>query len=141
MNKFNILKERLQEHGWYLGWALPCCQTCAWMELPGEHPDGPFKDQDIDYDKVLFNHEQDCQLECEYDDEKQEYILPEGVTKGDYSVFPHTTTEQQTDSLFCFSGENVGIANLKMILPVIEQAGCTYEWNGNPQSRIHIDWS
>jgi hypothetical protein len=111
------------------------------MELPGEHPDGPFKDQDIDYDKVLFNHEQDCQLECEYDDEKQEYILPEGVTKDDYSVFPHTTTEQQTDSLFCFSSEDKGIENLKMILPVIEQAGCIYEWNGNPQSRIHIDWN
>ena len=141
MNKFNTLKQRLQEHGWYLGWALPCCQTCAWMGLPMEHLDGPFKGQEVDLDKVLFNHEQDCELECGWDDEKQEYILPEGVTREDYSVFPHTTPEQQTDSLFCFSGEGKGIENLKNILPVIEAAGCTYEWSGSPQSRIHIDWS
>jgi hypothetical protein len=141
MNKFDTLKDRLQEHGWYLGWALPCCQSCAWMELPMEHKDGPFKGQEVDYDKVLFNHEQDCLLDCEYDEENEKYILPEGMTRDDYSVFPHTTPEQQTNSLFCFSGEEVGIENLKKILPVIEAAGCRYDWSGSPNSRIEIDWS
>lgn len=59
MNGFRKMQEALREHGWYVGWNLPCCQTCAWAELPYEFEDG----SEIDFSKVLFNHSQDCEFE------------------------------------------------------------------------------
>src|SRR6056300_1012828 len=55
---FSILQKRLREEGWYVGWNLPCCQSCAWAELPFEFEDG----SEIDLNKVLFNHSQDCEV-------------------------------------------------------------------------------
>ncbi len=140
MNGFRKMQQQLQEAGWYVAWALPCCQSCAWESIPLEHEDGPFKGQDIDLDRVLFNHEQDCQLECEYDEEADKYILPEGMTEDDYSTFPHTTPEEQSSSLFSFSATEQGVKNLISVLPIIKEAGCTVRWNKNPNSRIQIIW-
>ena len=72
-HNFYKLKQRLQEQGWYVAWAHPCCQTCAWQEVPYEHPDGPNEGKELDWNKLLFNHEQDCNMECEYDEENDEY--------------------------------------------------------------------
>ena len=58
-NGFRRLQQRLREEGWYVGWNLPCCSSCAWAELPYEFEDGT----DIDLSKVLFNHSQDCEVE------------------------------------------------------------------------------
>lgn len=135
---FYKMKHLLQEQGWYVGWAHPCCQTCAWQEIPFEHPDGPREGEQIDFNKLLFNHEQDCDMECEYDEEKNEYILPEGMTHDDYSVIPAYKPEQTTGSLFCFNGDSIQL--LIEAISLIESTGCKVHWNHKPDSRIYIEW-
>ena len=139
-HNFYKLKQRLQEQGWYVAWAHPCCQTCAWQEVPYEHPDGPNEGKKLDWNKLLFNHEQDCNMECEYDDEKDEYILPDGMTKDDYCTFPTYKPEQTSGSLFCFNGNEQGVKNLIEVLPIIEESGCTWSWNKTGNARIYIGW-
>lgn len=138
---FQRMKDLLQEQGWYVAWAHPCCQTCAWQEVPFEHPDGPRQGQEIDFDKLLFNHEQDCNMECPYDEEKDEYILPEGMTRDDYCTFPTYKPEETNGSLFCFNGQDKGLQNLIDAVELIESAGCKVEWNKRPDSRIYIHWN
>ena len=58
-NGFRKLQQRLREEGWYVGWNLPCCQSCAWDDVPFEFEDG----SEVDLNKVLFNHSQDCEYE------------------------------------------------------------------------------
>lgn len=92
MNGFRKMQERLLEDGWYVGWNLPCCQSCAWGSLPSylgavydkdgylAHPETGKKlkyseyekvyPNELDLSKVLFNHSQDCEVyiegeECE----------------------------------------------------------------------------
>lgn len=137
---FQKLKDVLQEQGWYVAWAHPCCQTCAWQEVPYEHPDGPNIGKRIDSDKLLFNHEQDCSLDCDYDEEKDEYILPEGMTRDDYCVIPTHKPEQTSGSLFCFNSSEQGLKNLVDAIPLIESAGCKVYWNQKANTRIRIDW-
>jgi len=137
---FQRMKTALQEQGWYVAWAHPCCQTCAWQEIPYEHPDGPYQGKELDWDKLLFNHEQDCNMECEYDEEANEYILPEGMTRDDYCTFPTYKPEQTTGSLFCFNGEGPALQNLIDAIPIIESSGCKVHWNQHPNARIYIEW-
>lgn len=139
-HNFYKLKQRLQEQGWYVAWAHPCCQTCAWQEVPYEHPDGPNQGKELDSNKLLFNHEQDCNMECEYDEENDEYILPDGMTRDDYCTFPTFKPEQTSGSLFCFNGDEQGVKNLIEVLPIIEECGCTWGWNKAGNSRIYIGW-
>ena len=139
-HNFYKLKQRLQEQGWYVAWAHPCCQTCAWQEVPYEHPDGPNEGNKLDWNKLLFNHEQDCNMECEYDEENDEYILPDGMTKDDYCTFPTYKPEQTSGSLFCFNGDEQGVKNLIEVLPIIEESGCTWSWNKTGNARIYIGW-
>jgi len=134
MNGFRKLQERLTEEGWYVGWAELCCQTCAWETLPYcfdaqydedgylilEDKDGNIIEyNDLDYSKVLFNHEQDCQ-------------------KDDYAAT--FSPEEQDNSTFCFDGSEEGIANLTAIIPIIEECGCTIHWNGEGNTRPTISW-
>ena len=56
-NKLEKLFERLRQEGWYCGWGLACCQSCAWDDVPFEHEVGPFKGEDIDFDKCLHRFE------------------------------------------------------------------------------------
>lgn len=98
--KFKVLKKALKQRGWYVGWNLSCCQTCAWYDVP----------DDADFSKVLFNHAQD---------------IERGFEDG---------------SMFCFDGNDEGVKNLKEILPIIEECGCTYSWDGTGDSRIEINW-
>ena len=129
-NKLEKLFDRLRQDGWYCGWSLTCCSSCAWMDVPDYFDAKYDKDgyliredkegneieyQEVDLTKVLFNHEQDCEidpLDC----------------------------EEQKDSCFCFNGDKKGVANLKVILPIIEEMGCTYNWNGKGDTRITINW-
>ena len=115
MNGFRKLQERLTQEGWYVGWAELCCQTCAWDCLPYKHETGPFKGQDVDFAKVLFNHEGEGTMET-------------------YSP------EQQDCSTFCFDGSKEGVKNLKAIIPIIEECGCEIHWNGKGDSRPDISW-
>jgi hypothetical protein len=163
MNGFRKLQSRLQEEGWYVGWGLMCCQSCAWAEVPYEHEVGPFKGQEVDFSKVLFNHEQDCQMEDEdcdaccgegYVGEEAEeecsvcggkgycYYNKDGIApdEDDYCVFPHYSPEEQNSSSFCFDGRDNGVKNLKEILPIIEECGCSVVWDGNGNTRPTIIW-
>ena len=194
-NKLEVLFDRLREEGWYCGWAHYCCQTCAWMDVPDyfdpqydkdgylirEDKDGnPIEYKDVDLNKVLFNHSQDCQYDiheefmqsglleegeddffeeleaaqwAEEDGEEGvvlevakawgvESVLenqPEGlINQGSFVCY---TPDMQTESCFCFSGDKQGVKNLKAILPIIEEMGCSYSWNGKGDTRISIDWS
>ena len=164
-NKLEVLFDRLREEGWYCGWGLMCCSSCAWAEVPYEHEIGPFKGQEVDLSKVLFNHEQDCEIDVtDYDEDADECevcygddddcphchgtgwivdkkILEElDLANREYCVFPHYTYNEISDSCFCYAGDKEGVANLKAILPIIEECGCTYNWNGKGDTRISIDW-
>jgi len=170
VNGFRKLQRRLTEEGWFVGWNLPCCQSCAWGDVP----------YGADLDKVLFNHSQDCEVyldgeecsECEgtgmvenpdydteqlaeeHDDDLDEFIdctecggrgeIEEGFDPSEYdtsvSGFVCMSPEQQSSSMFCFSGDEKGVENLKSILPIIEECGCTYHWSGNGDHRIEISW-
>jgi len=136
MNGFRKLQERLTAEGWYVGWAELCCQSCAWDCLPEEHETGPFEGQDVDFAKVLFNHEQDVRCENDAVFKKMNDYHQEGyVTMETYSP------EQQDCSKFCFEGSEEGIKNLKAIIPIIEECGCEIHWNGKGNTRPDISWS
>jgi hypothetical protein len=87
---FTKMQEALQKEGWFVGWNLPCCQSCAWSFLPYYlnevrdanddllHPETlevlDVMAQDdhytqVDLSKVLFNHSQDCEV---YDENEEE---------------------------------------------------------------------
>lgn len=159
MRGFRRLQERLREEGWYVGWNLPCCQSCAWMEVPDKFDDGT----EVDLSKVLFNHSQDCEVwiegeqcnNCEgegydelIDDEcpvcygKGE--IDENFNPADYdtsvSGFICMSPEQQLESTFCFDGSKAGVKNLKAIIPIIEECGCEIHWNGKGNTRPTISW-
>lgn len=161
MNGFEKLKERLREEGWYVGWNLPCCQSCAWSELPYEFEDGT----EVDMEKVLFNHSQDCEVyldgeeceycggECEIEDDGEWVDCPEcfgtgecqeGFDPANYdtsvSGFICETPDNQNSSYFCFSGSKKGVANLNSILPIIEECGCKIYWDGTGDTRPEISW-
>lgn len=136
---FYKLQERLREEGWYVGWNLPCCQSCAWSELPWKHEEGPFKGEELDFDKVLFNHSQDCE---DYDANEP----PEGLSEDeedewwDNYEMKCLTPDQQNESMFCFSGDEEGTQNLIDILPIIEECGCSWRWDKTGDMRIEISW-
>jgi hypothetical protein len=149
---FEKLQERLSEEGWFVGWNLPCCQSCAWAEV--EHDD---------LSRVLFNHSQDCEVymegeECptcqgegydhDTDDECMECFgsgeIEEGFDISEYdtsvSGFTCNTPKQQSSSYFCFDGTKEGVENLKAILPIIKECGCDYHWDETGNTRIEISW-
>ena len=162
MNGFRKMQERLTEEGWFVGWNLPCCQSCAWGDVP----------LDADFSKVLFNHSQDCEVEgseeeCGYcdgegvvevdsndddDDDWMDCMECRGTGYADFgdvdpdeydtsvSGFVCNFPEQQNSSVFCFDGEPQGVENLKAILPIIEECGCTVNWSGSGDQRIEISW-
>jgi len=152
VNGFRKLQRRLTEEGWFVGWNLPCCQTCAWDEIPWEATPN----------KVLFNHSQDCEVylegeecpECEgmgCDEQGEDCLTCYGMgevqedfdpSEYDTSVsgFVCMSPEQQSSSMFCFSGDKKGVENLKSILPIIEECGCEWHWNQTGEHRIEISW-
>jgi hypothetical protein len=170
MNGFSKMQERLGRDGWFVGWNLPCCQTCAWEELNWIDVE--------DNTKVLFNHSQDCEVEGS--EEECPVCNGEGVVEGvtgeldedclecrgtgymdfgrdvsDYDTsiggFVCNSPEQQNSSLFCFDGSEEGVENLKAIVPIIEECGCMesfdriqkrceVNWNETGDSRIEISW-
>ena len=158
MNGFEKLKARLREEGWYVGWNLPCCQSCAWADLPFEFEDGT----EVDFEKVLFNHSQDCEVyiegeecsDCEgegYDENDEDCMtcfgrgeVEEGFDPANYdtsvSGFICETPDTQDSSYFCFSGSKEGVANLNSILPIIEECGCKIYWDGTGDTRPEISW-
>ena len=144
MHPFETLQDRLREEGWYVEWALPCCQSCAWSEVPYEHLAGPLSGQEVDLDKVLFNHEQDCEDDSvKYDEDSDAYLSASGelIDENEYDQFPHLPYTEMEGSYFCFSGDNKGVKNLKEVLPIIEECGCSYTWDGTGGSRIYISWN
>lgn len=157
---FAKMQEALSKEGWFVGWNLPCCQTCAWSELSWmEHAPE-------DMSKVLFNHSQDCEVqgteeecsECDGEgynvdtDEDCSYCGGTGYADFDINApliedydtsiggfichYPH----QIDGSSFCFDGSPEGVENLKAVLPLIEAAGCKVNWSGSGEHRPYISW-
>ena len=120
MNKLETAFERLRAEGWYCAWGLPCCQTCAWDEV--------YCEDDIDLEKVLFNHEQDIEEEVDYDDDEMEW------DRHFYEI------DAINGSLFCFSGSKEGVKNLIEVLPIFEECGVKVLWNQKGNSRIELEW-
>lgn len=179
---FAKMQEALRAEGWFVEWNMPCCQTCAWAEVPDKHLVGPFKGQEIDLEKVLFNHSQDCEIDdgnemecssCEgdgmiessdYDDTEPDedgneqyvecdYCAGEGYLRGTFdtnelgfepdtsvSGFACMPPEIAKSSVFCFDGSKNGVQNLKDVLELIEDCGCTINWSGSGDQRIEISW-
>ena len=166
---FARMQETLRAEGWFVEWNMPCCQSCAWGDVPDVHQVGPFKGQDVDLSKVLFNHSQDCEVpdtseeECEYCDgtgfddeddvhcrhcEGEGYVSPFFNDFEDLDFEPDTSVsgfvcmppEIAGDSTFCFDGTNEGVANFKAIIPLIEESGCKVNWNGSGNTRPDISW-
>ena len=155
---FAKMRDALNKEGWFVGWNLPCCQTCAWSELSW------LEDPPEDMSKVLFNHSQDCEVqgseeecgECDGEgfdvdnDEDCQYCRGTGfadfaeVDNEDYDTsvggFVCNYPEQQDGSTFCFDGSPEGVENLNAVLPLIEAAGCKVNWNGSGESRPYISW-
>jgi len=123
VNKLETAFERLRAEGWYCAWGLPCCQTCAWDEVSCE--------DDIDLEKVLFNHEQDIEEEVDYDDDDDDEM--------EWDRHFHTT-DSTNESLFCFSGSKEGVKNLIEVLPIFEECGVKVLWNQKGNSRIELEW-
>lgn len=158
MNGFRKMQERLTEEGWFVGWNLPCCQTCAWDEVVW------MENAPDDLSKVLFNHSQDCEVdfdtECTSCDGEggsyaEEWVECEDCDGAGYvpsenppDFEPDTSVEgfvcyppEETEgSLFCFDGTPEGVDNLKNVIPLIEECGCTVHWNGSADSRVEICW-
>ena len=155
---FAKMQEALRAEGWFVEWNMPCCQSCAWGEV--EH---------TDMTKVLFNHSQDCEVpdtseeDCEYCDgtgfddeddvhcrhcEGEGYVSPFFNDFEDLDFEPDTSVSgftcypptHQSDSTFCFDGDEKGVQNLKDVIPLIEQSGCKVDWNGRGDSRPTISW-
>jgi hypothetical protein len=136
VNKLETAFERLRAEGWYCAWGLPCCQSCAWGEIPDAHEEGQFMDEEIDIDKVLFNHEQDIEEEEDWIDDLMEY------EDDDETVWDQHfhTIESTNESLFCFSGSAKGVKNLIEVLPIFEECGVKVNWNQKGNSRIELEW-
>ena len=165
---FAKMQEALGKEGWFVGWNLPCCQTCAWSELAW------FEHAPEDMSKVLFNHSQDCEVEgseeecpvCESEGVVQnpDYEWTHDVEEwmdcmecrgtgyadfGDVDTEEYDTSisgfvchhpEQIDGSSFCFDGSPEGVENLKAVLPIIEAAGCKVQWSGKGEQRPYISW-
>jgi len=163
---FVRMQEALRAEGWYVEWNRPCCQSCAWGEVPF----------DVDLSKVLFNHSQDCEIDSEgedcsscggdgmidnpdYDpddgDAEQcidcDYCGGEGILYGSFddldyepdvsvSGFACMPPEVAGGSTFCFDGSAEGVANFKAVIPLIEASGCKINWNGSGDTRPYISW-
>ena len=106
------------------------------MSLPDEHDIGPFKGEDVDLSKVLFNHEQDCE---NWDDEEMEEETEDAELEYDHTNM--LSSDQMFSSCFCFDGSKEGVKNLKAIIPIIEECGCEIHWNGKGDTRPTISWS
>jgi len=154
-HKFEELREALHKEGWYIEWGLPCCQSCAWDHIPMRHEEGPFKGKDVNYDKVLFNHEQNCQIDlgdvecpdckgeglgadqdlCETcDGLGYDYEIP--VDDRVYDTYPHYNYHEVNKSHFAFGKAK----ELKEILSVIEECGFEWNWNKTDKQRIELKW-
>lgn len=169
MNGFRKLQKRLREEGWYVGWNHYCCQSCAWMDVP-TYLDEEYDEKgyvtkhgpEVDLNKVLFNHSQDCEFnvyedhytcqECDGDGYSEDdectscegrgFIVPDEdkhglLEEGSFICYP---PEMQDESLFCFSSSDQGVQNLIDILPIIEECGCKWYWDKTGKSRIEISW-
>ena len=123
---------------------------------------------ELDLSKVLFNHSQDCEVYLEEEDcpvchgeeghqdddgtwHDCHKCQGEGFISEPYDGDPEDldnsvpgfkcyTPEAQHYSTFCFDGSKQGVKNLKAIIPIIEECGCTITWNGKADSRPDIAW-
>lgn len=150
MNGFQKMKVALEHQGWYVGWAIGFFQDEAWFNVRSEFPsDHPHAGKKVDKDKCLFNILQDVELEDEYiakihrkfdageiDEEEYKDLCEKFYDDEDYEE-KYMTPEEASGSSFCFGK----VETLKEIIPIIEDCGCTVDWDGSIKIRPYISWS
>lgn len=119
--KYNLMKEKMEAKGWFIGWDLAFMQADAWWSLP----------DDADEKRVLFNITQDIE-----DWEKWD-AMSEEEKEDDDTPIP-TYAEGECETYMCHSGE-VDIINAELI-PVLQELELKYYWSGESDSRIEIDF-
>jgi hypothetical protein len=142
MHPFEKMKVALTERGWHVGWAQGYMQSDGWFECP----------DDADLDKCLFNIIQDVecydfiedgeaglreQFGIGEDDEETEEFLDALDELYEAAEQEYLTPDQVDGSCFCFANKKT----LKEIIPIIEECGCTVDWNGKLDTRPFISWS
>jgi len=112
------------------------CEVDTQIECPICNGDGltDYKFLDDEPDPSQYN---EC-TECDGEGYRHE------ETKMGDAVWFETmycnTPEAQGDSVFMFDGTEEGVKNLKAVLPIIEECGCTVRWNGSGKQRPDISW-
>lgn len=142
MHPFEKMKVALELRGWHVGWAQGYMQSDGWWDCPDE----------ADLDKCLFNIIQDVEnydyieeaeaaLREEFgigeDDDETEEFLDAIEELYEDAEDEYLTPEQVDGSHFCFGNKKT----LKEIIPIIEECGCTVDWNGKKDTRPYISWS
>lgn len=155
MGNFENLKSRLEIDGWFVGWALGSTRQAGWGLIPLVFPEThPLSGKPVDLDKVLFNHEQDCESLPENEEDEPE--MPDGLSDEDEEKWwcevydswldnlqNHrrvASMDEMTASRFCFSDTEPGVRNLNDILTIIEECGCQWNWDKTGEQRIEISW-
>ena len=142
MHPFEKMKYALEEKGWHVGWAQGYMQSDGWWDCPDE----------ADLDKCLFNIIQDVEnydyieegeaaLREEFgigeDDEETEEFLDALEELYEDAEDEFLQPHQVDGSHFCFAK----VKTLKEIIPIIEECGCTVDWDGKKSTRPYISWS
>ncbi len=134
-NKLANLFSKLEKEGWYCGWDEGPNHELAWRNIEFKWKTG----ENIDLDKVLFNHGEDIIIENKYihmSDEERWELLRAGK---EYKL-ESAKIDTEYFSKFSYSFTDFGVNNLKSILPIIEECGIKYTWNFDGRCRILLDW-
>ena len=134
-NKLANLFSKLEKEGWYCGWGEGPNNEMAWRNIESKSKTR----NNIDLDKVFFNHDEDINVEDKYskmsDDERWDLLM----AGQEYKLEAHKIGTEYF-SKFSYSFTDIGVNNLKSILPIIEECGIQYTWNFDGRCRILLDW-
>ena len=155
---FYRLQTRLRAEGWYFECTDATAGGHAWEDMPMNHQEGPFKGMAIDLSKCLISFLQDPFDELEYPEDMSEEEceemyeeVAERLSQGDMDGVAELTGQDWVKRLedpspenlggneFMFSSDGEGLSNLKEILHLIEECGCSYELC-DTDSVIDIRW-
>jgi hypothetical protein len=111
------------------------CNGDGMIENPDYDTENLADESDDDLDEFI-----DC-IECDASGIVKTY--KEDITECDHQHAPNFICyhpHQVGGSMFCFDGTKEGVKNLKAILPIIEECGCSWSWTKKGDHRIEIGW-
>lgn len=160
------MKQALESEGWVVEYNYWCCQSCGWTAIQ----DRCSRNEAIDPNKVLFCHEQDVCVEkdiecpnCYGDAEIEVDCHSCESVYGDVDEDCHECGGTGFYTNLCdecdgtgriYEDEPVDPAEIEgthfamgdaeefqKVLPLIENSGCTVEWNGTQEQRPYINFN